>query len=186
MLPKLSASSRTRGKTATFQSEATTGSQLYPQLQWIRRMSHCRSFCRAVQTAFSLRGPRFAGPVSSSANRSSATRSYRAACLCRACPRKLFVTLGWHARIPTCRWSNSNGTRSWCVSGGRFARARGGIKATRAWTMTADEAAAFLAAGHAQLAFVRDSGQIAIDSEQWLIGFVQGAPSKVPKAGSAS
>lgn len=59
-------------------------------------------------------------------------------------------------------------------------------KAARAWTMTADEVAAFLAAGHAQQALVRDSGQIAIDSEQWRIGFVQGAPSKVPKAGSTS
>jgi hypothetical protein len=57
-------------------------------------------------------------------------------------------------------------------------------KAARAWTMTADEAAAFLAAGHARLSFARDTGQIAIDGEQWLIGFVQGAPSRSTKPGS--
>jgi hypothetical protein len=59
-------------------------------------------------------------------------------------------------------------------------------KAARAWTMTADEAAAFLAAGHSRLAYARDSGQIAIDGEHWLIGFVQGAPSRLAKAGSTS
>jgi hypothetical protein len=57
-------------------------------------------------------------------------------------------------------------------------------KAARAWTMTPDEAAAFLAAGHARLSFARDTGQIAIDSEHWLIGFVQGAPSRLTKTGS--
>jgi hypothetical protein len=66
-------------------------------------------------------------PSSSSVNRSSATRSYRAAFLCRACRRKLIVTLSRHARVLTCRWSNFDGTRSWSVSAETFARARGGI-----------------------------------------------------------
>jgi hypothetical protein len=50
--------------------------------------------------------------------------------------------------------------------------------------MTADEATAFLAAGHARLHDARDSSQIAIDGEYWLIGFVQGAPSRLTKVGS--
>jgi hypothetical protein len=58
-------------------------------------------------------------------------------------------------------------------------------KATRAWTMTAEEAAAFLAAGHARLEYARRSGQIAIDDADWLIGFVQGAP-RLANAGSAA
>jgi hypothetical protein len=55
-------------------------------------------------------------------------------------------------------------------------------KAARAWTMTADEAAAFLAAGHARLQYARTSGQIAIDGQRWLVGFVQGASSRLPGA----
>jgi hypothetical protein len=54
-------------------------------------------------------------------------------------------------------------------------------KATRAWTMTIVEAEAFLAASHARLDFGRSSSQIAIDDEQWLIGFVRGAPMKLEK-----
>ncbi len=56
-------------------------------------------------------------------------------------------------------------------------------KAARAWTMTVDEAAAFLAAGHARLECARGTGQIAIDEEHWLVGFVQGAPSRLRKVG---
>jgi hypothetical protein len=58
-------------------------------------------------------------------------------------------------------------------------------KATRAWTMTAEEAAAFLAAGHSRLEYARQRGQIAIDDAEWLIGFVRGAP-KLANAGSAA
>jgi hypothetical protein len=58
-------------------------------------------------------------------------------------------------------------------------------KIARAWTMTVDEAATFLAAGHARLEYARDSGQIVIDGERWLIGFVRGAPSKLAKSDPA-
>jgi hypothetical protein len=51
--------------------------------------------------------------------------------------------------------------------------------------MTVDEAATFLAAGHARLEYARDSGQIVIDGERWLIGFVRGAPSKLAKSDPA-
>ena len=58
-------------------------------------------------------------------------------------------------------------------------------KAARSWTMTADEAATFLAAGHTRLEYARDSGQIVDDDERWLIGFVSGAPRKLEKGGLA-
>jgi hypothetical protein len=56
-------------------------------------------------------------------------------------------------------------------------------KTARAWTMTTVEAEAFLAASHKRLEFGRSNSQIAIDDEQWLIGFVQGAPMKLAKSG---
>jgi hypothetical protein len=46
----------------------------------------------------------------------------------------------------------------------------------RAWTMTDGDAEVFLAAGHARLDLVRETGEIAIDGERWIIGFAQGAP----------
>ena len=49
---------------------------------------------------------------------------------------------------------------------------------TRAWTMTATEAEAFVAAGHHRLEYYRMASEIVIDGETWLVGFVQGAPRK--------
>jgi hypothetical protein len=49
-------------------------------------------------------------------------------------------------------------------------------KTARAWTMTAAEAETFLAAGHARLELCRSAGEIAIDGNLWLVGFVRGAP----------
>jgi hypothetical protein len=54
-------------------------------------------------------------------------------------------------------------------------------KSTRAWLMTATEAEAFLAASHARLDFGCSSSQITIDDEQWVIGFVRGAPMRVER-----
>jgi hypothetical protein len=42
--------------------------------------------------------------------------------------------------------------------------------------MTDGDAEMFLAAGHARLDLVRETGEIAIDGERWIIGFAQGAP----------
>jgi hypothetical protein len=50
----------------------------------------------------------------------------------------------------------------------------------RAWTMTERDAQIFLAAGHARLDFVRESGEVAIDGERWMIGFARGAPYRRP------
>jgi hypothetical protein len=55
------------------------------------------------------------------------------------------------------------------------------IHAADAWTMTAVEAEAFLAASHARLDFGRSSSQITIGDEQWVIGFVRGAPMRVER-----
>ena len=49
---------------------------------------------------------------------------------------------------------------------------------TRAWTMTATEAEAFVAAGHHRLEYCRMASEIVVDGEKWLVGFVQGAPRK--------
>ena len=46
----------------------------------------------------------------------------------------------------------------------------------RAWSMSADEAATFLAAAHARLDFVRSHTEIAIDDARWVIGFARDAP----------
>jgi hypothetical protein len=46
----------------------------------------------------------------------------------------------------------------------------------RAWVMSPDDAAAFLAASHARLAFTMGHDEITIDGERWVIGFVRGAP----------
>jgi hypothetical protein len=54
-------------------------------------------------------------------------------------------------------------------------------KAARAWTMTAVEAETFLAASHERLELGRSNSQIAIDDEQWIIGFVRGAPMRIEK-----
>ena len=55
-------------------------------------------------------------------------------------------------------------------------------KASRAWTMTEAEAAAFLTASHTKLEFVRMSSEIAIDDTRWVVGFVRGAPLVVSTA----
>ena len=44
--------------------------------------------------------------------------------------------------------------------------------------MSAADAEAFLAASHARLDFARRHGEIDIDGERWIVGFVQGAPYK--------
>ncbi len=49
---------------------------------------------------------------------------------------------------------------------------------TRAWTMTATEAEAFVAASHHRLEYCRMASEIVVDGEKWLVGFVQGAPLK--------
>ncbi len=48
----------------------------------------------------------------------------------------------------------------------------------RAWTMTDADAKTFLAAGHSRLDMVRESSEVAIDGERWIIGFFQGAPCR--------
>jgi hypothetical protein len=48
--------------------------------------------------------------------------------------------------------------------------------------MTEPEAQAFLAASHHRLDFVRSSAEILIDSERWIVGFVQGAPCRIAPA----
>ena len=52
------------------------------------------------------------------------------------------------------------------------------LKVQRAWMMSAADAEAFLAASHARLDFARRHGEIDIDGERWIVGFVQGAPYK--------
>jgi hypothetical protein len=47
--------------------------------------------------------------------------------------------------------------------------------------MTAMEAETFLAASHERLELGRSNSQIAIDDEQWIIGFVRGAPMRIEK-----
>lgn len=54
--------------------------------------------------------------------------------------------------------------------------------ARHAWRMTEREAQAFVAASHQRLDFVRSSAEIVIDSERWIIGFVQGAPCRLAPA----
>ena len=44
----------------------------------------------------------------------------------------------------------------------------------RAWTMTDADAKTFLAAGHSRLDMVRESSEVAIDGERWIIGFYPG------------
>jgi hypothetical protein len=51
-------------------------------------------------------------------------------------------------------------------------------KARRTWTMTGEEAEAFLAAGHARLAYCRTTARITIDDARWLVGFAEGAPKR--------
>ena len=46
----------------------------------------------------------------------------------------------------------------------------------RAWSMSADEAATFLAAAHARLDFVRSQSELVIDEVHWVVGFVRDAP----------
>jgi len=45
--------------------------------------------------------------------------------------------------------------------------------------MTTAEAEAFVVAAHSRLEFCRLSGEIMVDGERWIVGFVQGAPSKI-------
>jgi hypothetical protein len=42
--------------------------------------------------------------------------------------------------------------------------------------MSEAEAAKFLTASHVRLTYVRRTGEIAVDGERWIVGFVQGAP----------
>jgi hypothetical protein len=42
--------------------------------------------------------------------------------------------------------------------------------------MTDAEASQFLQAAHARLEFCKMPGEVAVDGEGWLIGFVRGAP----------
>jgi hypothetical protein len=44
--------------------------------------------------------------------------------------------------------------------------------------MTAAEAEAFLAAGHARLAYCRTTARIVVDDARWLVGFAEGAPKR--------
>ena len=52
-------------------------------------------------------------------------------------------------------------------------------KRRRAWAMTTAEAEAFVVAAHSRLEFCRLPGEIMVDGERWIVGFVQGAPSKI-------
>jgi hypothetical protein len=54
---------------------------------------------------------------------------------------------------------------------------------TRAWTMTAAEVEAFVAAGHVRLEYCRMGGEIIVDGDKWLVGFLQGAPRKAAQSG---
>jgi hypothetical protein len=54
-------------------------------------------------------------------------------------------------------------------------------KATRSWVMTSQDATGFIAAAHDRLCFARVSGTVAVDAETWQIGFIQGAPCRVPR-----
>jgi hypothetical protein len=51
-------------------------------------------------------------------------------------------------------------------------------KAIQTWVMTGEEAQAFLAAGHARLAYCRTTAMIVIDDQRWLVGFAEGAPKR--------
>jgi hypothetical protein len=46
----------------------------------------------------------------------------------------------------------------------------------RAWSMTLEEAEAFLAAAHRLLDFARRHAEIAIDEARWVVGFARDAP----------
>ena len=48
----------------------------------------------------------------------------------------------------------------------------------RARTMTDADAEIFLAAGHSRLDMTRESSEVAIDGERWIIGFFEGAPCR--------
>jgi len=50
----------------------------------------------------------------------------------------------------------------------------------RVWRMSHGDAVRFLAAAHARLDFARTRGEIAIDGTRWVIGFVGGAPYRLP------
>ena len=52
-------------------------------------------------------------------------------------------------------------------------------KAARAWSMTAAEAEAFIAADHARLDFARYCMEIAIDADRRIVGFAQDAPKRL-------
>ena len=54
---------------------------------------------------------------------------------------------------------------------------------TRAWTMTAAEVEAFVAAGHVRLEDRRMASEIIVDGDRWLVGFRQGAPRKATQSG---
>jgi hypothetical protein len=45
--------------------------------------------------------------------------------------------------------------------------------------MTEAEPEAFIAAGHARLAFARYCVEIVIDADRWIIGFVEDAPKRL-------
>lgn len=52
-------------------------------------------------------------------------------------------------------------------------------KATRAWSMTAAEATAFLEAAQARLYFARSQCTITIDGIVWMVGFTEGTPYRL-------
>jgi|HubBroStandDraft_5_1064220.scaffolds.fasta_scaffold451818_2 hypothetical protein len=52
-------------------------------------------------------------------------------------------------------------------------------KQKRYWVMSDRDACRFIHAAHGRLEAVRSHAEISIDSERWLVGFVQGAPQKV-------
>jgi hypothetical protein len=51
-------------------------------------------------------------------------------------------------------------------------------RAARSWTMTAEEAKAFLTVSHARLDFARISSEVTVDGTVWIIGFKSGAPCR--------
>jgi hypothetical protein len=52
--------------------------------------------------------------------------------------------------------------------------------ARRAWTMTQDEAEAFIQASHTRLELGRVSNEIFVDGARWIVGFARGAPLVLP------
>jgi hypothetical protein len=46
----------------------------------------------------------------------------------------------------------------------------------RVWAMTDEDAQRFLAASHRRLSLGRESTEIILDGERWVIGFAAGAP----------